>query len=612
MSFSRIFVSSLCFVCLGAAQAQISQQVKVVEYLGKESKKPLAGVNVSVFNAPPVMSDASGDLVLNFRTLHDGDRVSLRRVDKSGYEVFNKDAVEQWSASSRQTFRIVLCESSRFRALCDQYQATASANYERQYQKDQQALEAQYKAHQLKEEEYKQKLEELTSLYNDQLDNLDTYVDRFARIDLESLSAEQQRIIQLIQEGKFDEAIAAYEAADYLKQYTRKSAERIKAEEAAQRLQQVADDKQRTQEQLLEAICNQVNTYALAGGMENYQKITRLLKNTADADTTCAAAVKNYFVYCMRQNYYEEAEKYGLIYARQKGDMESSIYVYSEIGSMYNTGFHIERGSEFLQRSLALSRPYIENGTASLWLQELYANVQLYLAEHYFSYNDYNAAATCLKDAAPTMQQLYDGEPSNVIYLSHLVASRTMQAYLTSSDSTHYQEALGQVEEMLALVRPRLSEHPMLTATYSVCLSFGYNIAGDRKDYETAMRFNEESYDILSKLYEQNPAEHCFNLLVCEANQTKALVALQRWEDALSWNDKGLKLLDEFVASTGSANPLMQFYMLAMRVIILDTGMQRKSEARQLSEEVLQIDLPEDRLPGEMLEMKHYLQNLVK
>ena len=108
----------------------------------------------------------------------------------------------------------------------------------------------------------------------------------------------------------------------------------------------------------------------------------------------------------MRQNYYEEAEKYGLIYARQKGDMESSIYVYSEIGSMYNTGFHIERGSEFLQRSLALSRPYIENGTASLWLQELYANVQLYLAEHYFSYNDYNAAATCLKDAAPTMQQL--------------------------------------------------------------------------------------------------------------------------------------------------------------------------------------------------------------
>ncbi|MDE6023434.1 MAG: hypothetical protein K2G13_08030, partial [Muribaculaceae bacterium] len=63
----------------------------------------------------------------------------------------------------------------------------------------------------LKEAEYNQQLLLLHENYEQQLDNLESYVDRFARIDLSEISSVEQEIIELVQQGKIDEAIERYD-----------------------------------------------------------------------------------------------------------------------------------------------------------------------------------------------------------------------------------------------------------------------------------------------------------------------------------------------------------------------------------------------------------------
>ncbi|MBR0036882.1 MAG: hypothetical protein IJP70_04500 [Bacteroidales bacterium] len=221
----RIIIPVLALLLSALSYAQSTQQVQILEYNGKEAKTPIQGVGLTVANAGAALSDAQGVLTLNFRTNKAGDPVVIRRIEKAGYEVFNREAVEQWTVAPNVPFLLVLCRSDRFRQLCDQYSQIASESYGRQLQKDKARLAAERKAGKLKEKEYQDELLKVQDEYEQQLENLDLYVEKFARFDLSELSDQERQIIALVQEGKIDEAITRYEQMDLLGQYVTQSKE---------------------------------------------------------------------------------------------------------------------------------------------------------------------------------------------------------------------------------------------------------------------------------------------------------------------------------------------------------------------------------------------------
>lgn len=77
--------------------SQVVQKGLAVEYNEKAAKTALAGVEFRVQRAGSTASDAKGAFALDFPTLKAGDRVAVRRIEKPGYEIFNKEAVEQWN-----------------------------------------------------------------------------------------------------------------------------------------------------------------------------------------------------------------------------------------------------------------------------------------------------------------------------------------------------------------------------------------------------------------------------------------------------------------------------------------------------------------------------------
>ena len=216
----KTFLIILVLTITLTALAQATQPCIVKQYNQKQTKTPLAGVQVEVRDAGSVASGADGTLTLKFATLKPGDKVTLRRVTKNGYEIFNKTAVDQWNISRNKTpFVIVLVKSEYFSQLKNSLKQTSVSSYKAKYDQAKANLAKQQKEDKLKSEEFKKKLNDLEEQYDNQLKNIDSYIDVFARFDLSELSEEEERIIEMVHNGQIDEAVKAYDKLKIIEKY---------------------------------------------------------------------------------------------------------------------------------------------------------------------------------------------------------------------------------------------------------------------------------------------------------------------------------------------------------------------------------------------------------
>lgn len=212
----------LCLFCMQPSSAQVEQRGIVLEYNERNQKTPLANVEILVTNANSTISDKDGKFILTFRTRKPGDKVIVRRIEKLGYEIFNKEALEEWNITSdTHSFVIIMCEAEKFKRIRDNYYRISSESYAKQLKIEEEKLSMLKQERKIKKEEYESALNKLRDLYEVQLDNIHNYVDKFARIDLSELSEKEAEIIQMVECGNLDEAIAAYEAMNLEENYAK-------------------------------------------------------------------------------------------------------------------------------------------------------------------------------------------------------------------------------------------------------------------------------------------------------------------------------------------------------------------------------------------------------
>lgn len=192
--------------------AQVVQPCVVKRYNQKQQKTPLEDVQVIVENAGHAVSDTNGKLTLTFRTSKPGDKVTGVVVDKPGYELFNTDAVNQWFLSRHgESFEIILVDSYYFTRYKNALRQTSTDSYKKKYETTLRELENQKTAGAIQKEAFEKRLSELDKWYYEQLNNLKGYIDVFARIDLSEVSEQEQSILEMVEQGKIEEALKAYE-----------------------------------------------------------------------------------------------------------------------------------------------------------------------------------------------------------------------------------------------------------------------------------------------------------------------------------------------------------------------------------------------------------------
>ena len=334
--------------------AQATQPCLVKQYNQKQQKTPLAGVQVTVGNAGSATSGADGRITLTFRTLKPGDKVNLISAKKAGYELMNKAAVEQWFIARDNTpFSLVLVRSDYFNQLKDRLTQTSTDSYRAKYEQAIQQLEQQKKTGKLKEAEYNQKLDELETSYQAQLSNLDNYIDQFAHIDLSEVSAEEQRILDMVEAGRIDEAVKAYEALDITGKL-RQARENVKAiDEGIEKLEDKRNQELQAIKDLKEKQQREIATLKLAGGKENYDKVAQILKENALADTTDIDAVWEYANFAYNQKDFNEAERFYLIYLNgSKDNLYQQATIQNNLGSLYDDLHDYAKAEEYFLKAL--------------------------------------------------------------------------------------------------------------------------------------------------------------------------------------------------------------------------------------------------------------------
>ena len=390
----RAFLYFVIFATALTTMAQATQPCVVKQYNQKQQKTPLAGVQVEVRGAQTATSAANGALSLQFATLKPGDRVLFRSATKAGFELMNKMAVEQWNISrDHKPFEIVLIQSAYFTQLKGKLKQSSVDSYHEKYEKAKADLEKLQKEGKLKEEEYRQKLDELEDHYDSQLKNLDAYVDQFARIDLSELSEQEQQFIELAHAGRLDEAAEAYNSLNAAGKYITAVENIRRLNEDIAKLEDEKAQQQKAANTFFAMLQRQVNTLKLAGGEENYRKAGELLKLAALADTTNVDVVWEYAEFANAQHDFDEAERfYQICLNHVDNDLYKKVTITHNLGVLYTLNKNYSKAQNAYGNVLEDLR-HIDN---QYFVLALAAGISHNLGAMYVETHDYEGAEKML------------------------------------------------------------------------------------------------------------------------------------------------------------------------------------------------------------------------
>ena len=316
-------ILTLAIACISCVtEAQVVQSGIVKEYNEELAKTPLVNVQVLVSDAGQRVSDKDGNFELRFRTKRLGDHVSVIRIEKLGYEIFNKEAVEQWNISGKEhPFVIIMCNSEKFKKIRDNYERISSESYARQLQKERKKIEAERTAGKLKEEEFQTKLLQLQDEYDRQLESIQPYIERFARIDLSEVSEKEYNIIKIIQSGDIDKGIEMYK--------------KLNPEEIFSNNRALKRDIDVSVDSVFSMICRKNDALLMQGGRENLKLVEESYHNVAECDTTYLYGLSAYFTFLFQRGRDQESLRY-LMLMNKCGEKDYHHY----LSSMYHsTGY---------------------------------------------------------------------------------------------------------------------------------------------------------------------------------------------------------------------------------------------------------------------------------
>ncbi len=490
-----LFATAIVVAQVGifTAEAQTQQVGYIKEYNGENQKTPLSGVEINIKNAGSTVSAQDGRFILEFRTMRPGQRVSVTSIVKEGYEILNLDALEQWNISVDEPFVIVMVKSANFKNLCDRYYSNCSNSYRVQHERMLERLEQERQQNRISEQAYEEERTRLVNEYEQRLQDLTSYIDRFARIDLENLSVVEKEIVAAIEEGRIDEAIQMYEDQRFLETYIRQVEQRN--EELDKMNAEIA--------QTYEAIERQVLIYLLAGGEENFQKVYDVYEAILAVDVTNTKAASDYASFLIQQGDVERSVEVSLLVLQSNPDVDT----YSDV-------CHNLAGAYILLRDTDKALEYAMAGLAVCSEDEAMYYVHLQnMGEIYSVQGEFDKAIEVLTPILDSEYAHVIAKSSAANSLGNMYVARGM--WREAIDVFNIQAALytGIAKDGTVMIDKIESQHSLMAAYLG--LARAYTEIGD---FDAAIKSYDLGGEICNMLYKYNPEKYRGSLYVIHLN----------------------------------------------------------------------------------------------
>lgn len=571
----KIILYTIALVAALTANAQTVQNGFVKEYNEKEVKTPLAGVELNVRSANSTVSDNNGVFSLNFLTLKPGERINVRRIEKLGYEVFNKEAIEQWNLNPKNPFIIVMCKSEKFKKIRDNYEKVSSESYAKQLKKEEAALAKLKTDGKIKEEEYQKRIFKLREDYETQLDNLDNYIDRFSRIDLSELSSIELEIIELIQSGEIEEAITKYEEQNFVDKYVQEVSQIKEVSNAIDRLEDVKLSKETVIDSILSSIDRQVETLRLAGGKENFEKLGFILKKIALVDTNNVNNIIKYAEFCLKQNKLNEAQDIlcRCPFSNSESEIESVFKILMLYGNLNSIKDFFPAATDYYLQALVLAEKIGDKHM----LSTVYHNIGTTLLNQ----EKYDEALEYLYKAKGIREE----SPEKSIEEIHELSTTYGNIARVFENKKDFKNALKYYQK--AIYHQKIDVESDF-GKYGVTLANTYNSLGalyhEIRDFDNAKEIYLLGLNILEKIYHHNPFSSALTYANMLNNYAAFLIEIKYYDESLLYFSKAIDSYN-FLSSFAPIIVVKPLAMTKVNLANTNINLGRYDEAKNALEE---------------------------
>ena len=200
-------VISILHVLFFAASltGQNPQQLGIVKTIGRPDKpgEPVHNATIRIRGlVNPVISSESGEFCFSVPGKKDGDEIVLMSVQKSGFELKDKDMIGRPIVfSSKVPLDLLLVDLKQLAADKARIEENAYRAAEKRYRDRMNEIEKQVKENEITAENYQRELEETQKNYERYLALISDMADRYARADYDEMDSIDREINLCIENG---------------------------------------------------------------------------------------------------------------------------------------------------------------------------------------------------------------------------------------------------------------------------------------------------------------------------------------------------------------------------------------------------------------------------
>jgi len=283
-----IFVFGFCSLTLFAQDYQSGYVFEI-----NSGNKPIPNVEIIALKSSIANSDDNGHFRLAFRNKNGGEPILVDQINKKGYELVNKEDVQNWVFSTKYPVKIIMCKDGLLAESKRKYYNIGSDYYKKKYEESITEKKRQLQRNKISQQEYLKAIDEANQELKKSQENLCFYIDKFSRINKDELYGTDKLAIQLLEEGKIDEAINVYEDAKILETFIDKL--------------QLRDNASYNIKAIAPLLFNQVDLLIQKNDMYSHMKADTILHAIAKSDTLNTTYTNKYALFLMKEGNYSES-----------------------------------------------------------------------------------------------------------------------------------------------------------------------------------------------------------------------------------------------------------------------------------------------------------------
>lgn len=442
----KILISGLVLVS-GFLHGQVAVNGVVTEQ--NSSNKPLTGVQVKVLGSAPDQTGRDGLFRLVFTSKQPGDRVVVSEISKKGYEIVNKEMVDNWviQKEPETRFKVVMCPEGTIAKNTLKYYNISLDGLTKGYESKIKALQQQKEKSEIDAKTYAEQARQLSEQYQNQQKQLEALAEKFARENFDDCSEIHRKAFEAFRAGQIPEAIRILESVNSADEIRKALAQKEKGKgvELVGKLMQQQSDS--IIEQNINKLLFQADLYK---SEFRFSEAEQAYETAISADTTNVKLIFNYVAYLLDRMKIDEAYRWDSIGLSKATTPREKGVGLQHLGFIYKARKQFNE-SEQANKDCVSSFKQADSTNLTLYKAELSWAMEG-LAEYYYDVNQYHPSIATYQEAIRIRrEQAISGEESSSTRLAQVLVNLGLSQQRVNDHAgakASFLEALGIFREI--------------------------------------------------------------------------------------------------------------------------------------------------------------------